>query len=231
MKIIAIADLHGTLPVLPECDLLLIVGDVCPVSDHNRQYQARWLRGEFNDWLRQIPAQEIVGVGGNHDFVLEDSKKLGYELDWTYLNNESTTVSIHNGTEFESVKVWGSPLSPKFGGWAFMREDKELAAVWETIPEDTDILMVHGPMFGYGDECPSIYNRDVMEHVGSMTLTNRLYYGNFPKLKLFVFGHIHEGYESNLVTRMNNDKPFIWANVSLMNEAYRPVNEPMEFDL
>jgi Icc-related predicted phosphoesterase len=231
MKIVLTADWHGTLPEIPQCDLLLIAGDVCPVSNHNRQFQAEWLRTEFADHLYEIDNRgtAIVWTGGNHDFVLADSEKIRKELPGTFLDNEARTV---NG-----VKIWGSPLSPTFGNWAFMRDDRSLAAVWETIPSDTDILMTHGPMHGYGDIVESFAwsinggepKKEVFasEHVGSITLLNRLTYGDFPKLKLMVFGHIHEGYGKGVTERVTGET-LRWVNASHMDGAYRPVNPPIE---
>ena len=66
MKIVAISDLHGQLPTVPECDLLLIAGDICPVHNHKLFYQDIWLRSVFAAWLRQQRAKRIIGVWGNH---------------------------------------------------------------------------------------------------------------------------------------------------------------------
>ena len=60
MKVVATSDLHGTLPPIPACDLLLIAGDVCPVWDHKLFFQDIWLRTTFTDWLRAQPAKKIV---------------------------------------------------------------------------------------------------------------------------------------------------------------------------
>jgi Icc-related predicted phosphoesterase len=231
MKIVLTADWHGTLPEIPQCDLLLIAGDVCPVSNHNRKFQAEWLRTEFTDHLNSIPATEIVWTGGNHDFVLADSVKIRKELPGIFLDNSHTYVM--------GVKIWGSPLSPTFGNWAFMRDDRSLASVWETIPSDTDILMTHGPMHGYGDIVESFawYMKDgepvkdvfATEHVGSITLLNRLTYGEFPNLKLMVFGHIHEGYGKGVTERVTGET-LRWVNASHMDGQYRPVNPPIVVD-
>lgn len=244
MRIVATSDFHGFLPEIPACDLLLIGGDICPVENHDRKFQAEWLRGEFCDWLNDMPAYtQVVAVGGNHDFVLQDSRKFQKQLPWHLLYDEVfETVS--------DLKIWASPMSPTFGNWAFMRDDRGLGELWETIPRDIDILMVHGPMHGYGDGVPEYVLRPRLgsgvgsgentwdswhkeylgdEHVGSVSLLNRLAYEEFPNLKLFVFGHIHEGYGQQVVTLKNNK--FTAANVSHVNGDYKPVNPPMMFEL
>lgn len=220
MRIIATADLHGTLPEIPECDILLIGGDICPVWDHDRKFQARWLRTEFKRWLEGVSANHIVAVGGNHDFVLNDSLKFKKELPWTLLYDESVVV--------EGIKIWGSPMSPRFGGWAFMRDDRGLAEVWEKIDPDTDILMVHGPIYGYRDEAGYEWIGGEgfrPSHTGSQTLRNRLEYGDFSKLKTFICGHIHEAYGEMKVHGIGSGTVDV-LNVSLMDGKYRPINEP-----
>lgn len=243
MRIVATADFHGTLPDIPECDLLLIAGDVCPVWDHNRQYQAAWLRGEFYDWCRQQPVKNIVWCAGNHDFVLQNmAKEKTDKLFGHYLQDEEIII--------DGLKIWGSPWSPQFGNWAFMKDDRELSQYWRMIPSDVDILMVHGPMYGHGDVVPNFVYRPKLgtgigtwedaadswikelvreEHVGSISLLNYLTYEAFPKLKLFVFGHIHEGFGQEIA--VHGDNQFIAANVSLMNGEYHPVNPVVEFEL
>ena len=49
--------------------------------------------------------------------------------------------------ELYGYKIYGSPYTPEFCGWAFMEEREDLKLIWEKIPTDTDILITHGPPF------------------------------------------------------------------------------------
>jgi hypothetical protein len=58
-----------------------------------------------------------------------------------YLENEFTIV--------HGYKIYGSPLTPEFCGWAFMYQtDEEAKKNWEKVPDDVDILVTHGPPYG-----------------------------------------------------------------------------------
>ena len=72
MKIVGVSDLHGMLPEIPPCDLLLIGGDITPVTNHAIPFQAEWLDTTFRRWLEQAPARKVVGVAGNHDYIFQD---------------------------------------------------------------------------------------------------------------------------------------------------------------
>jgi len=53
------------------------------------------------------------------------------------------------GTTIEDLKFWGSPVQPEFFNWAFNRErGEDICKHWDLIPDDTDILITHGPAFG-----------------------------------------------------------------------------------
>ena len=54
-----------------------------------------------------------------------------------------------SGVEIEGFKLWGIPWTPKFYNWAFMKnKGGEIGVVVNKIPNDTDILITHGPPFG-----------------------------------------------------------------------------------
>lgn len=226
MRIVATSDFHGTLPDIPECDLLLIGGDVCPVWDHHLPFQRKWLLNDFAEWLDVQPASVIVGIGGNHDFALQDDPALGHALPWAYFNNEARVISP--GLGVPDLKVFGSPYSNRFGKWAFMKSEGELAEMYRAIPRDIDILLVHGPPYGFGDKVPGkvwVGATWTEERVGSTSLANQLAYDMWPNLKMVVFGHIHEGYGEYSLKQARV------LNVSQMNDEYRPVNPPMVIDL
>lgn len=214
MKIVAISDLHGNLPEIPDCDLLLIAGDITPADDHGLQRQFSWLHSEFRKWLLNVPARKIVGVAGNHDFIFQTNLNVVSDLPWVYLQD--------SGIEWDGVKIWGSPWQPVFHNWAFNAEDAKRKTAWSMIPDDTNILITHGPPHGYGDFVDNGY--DNRGNVGCRWLNKRIVELNF--LKLAVFGHIHSGWGKYTI---NNERTTL-ANVSIVDDRYRLVNPPMMFE-
>jgi Icc-related predicted phosphoesterase len=211
MKIVAVSDLHGMLPAIPPCDLLLVGGDICPIENHGLEYQAEWLDRVFRAWLWQQPARKIVGVAGNHDLVFENRPDLvPRDLPWTYLQDSAT--------EWEGLKLYGSPWQPWFFDWAFNLFEPDLRPKWDLIPAGTDILVLHGPPFGYGD---GVLEGRGVRRTGSQSLLRRI---EEVKPRLAIFGHIHEGRGEwqHGTTRL--------ANVTVLDEAYRHVHPPWEYE-
>jgi Icc-related predicted phosphoesterase len=205
--IVAISDQHGELPEIPSCDLLLIAGDICPVTNHGLDFQERWLRFDFRDWLRRVPARKIVFIAGNHDFVFEQrSNFLPADFPATYLQD--------SGTEWEGLCIWGTPWQPWFYDWAFNLYERDLARKWDLIPNNTDILVVHGPPLDHGDGVPE---RTGVRHTGSPSLLLRI---RQIQPRLVVFGHIHEGRGEWRIGKT------VLANVTILNERYQNVYEP-----
>jgi len=211
VKVVAISDMHGELPrQLPACDLLLIAGDIVPLRNHSPFYQAQWLREEFGSWLEQQPAKHIVATWGNHDFIGERAPHLVPRLPWTLL--------VDQAVELLGLKVYGTPWQPRFFDWAFNLDEPDLERRWQRIPPDTDILVCHGPPYGYGDLAGAIPGiRTEPEHTGSPSLTRRILE---IKPQLVVFGHIHEAYG------VYEKDGVVMANVSIVDGAYRMVNAP-----
>jgi Icc-related predicted phosphoesterase len=212
MKIVGVSDLHGILPVIPPCDLLLIGGDICPLEDHDVHFQAEWLDTAFRRWLMNVPARKIVGVAGNHDLIWErDPDLVPNDLPWTYLQD--------SGCQWEGLNIWGSPWQPWFFDWAFNLYEDQLQHKWALIPDHTDILVLHGPPYLYGDGAG---RGSSVEHTGSRSLLERI---EQIRPKVVIFGHIHEARGQWLLgtTKL--------ANVSIVNSSYCAVHAPWEFEL
>ncbi|MEI6873153.1 MAG: UvrD-helicase domain-containing protein, partial [Verrucomicrobiota bacterium] len=59
---------------------------------------------------------------------------------------------LNSGVTIEGLKIWGSPYSPRFFDWAFNCDrGEDIAQHWRLIPDDTDILITHGPPAGILD--------------------------------------------------------------------------------
>lgn len=183
MRAVCISDTHcrhGEVKV-PDGDVLIFAGDACLEGT-----LAELL--DFTTWLHDLPHKEKIVVAGNHDWCLTNkwgvrraAENIIAEAGAWYLRDYAVTLK-------SGLKVYGSPWQPEFCGWAFnLPRGKPLEEVWAKIPDDTDILVTHGPPVGSLDGT----GRGV-EHVGDAELRERV--AQLKRLKLHVFGHIHEGH-------------------------------------
>lgn len=209
VKLVCMSDLHGHLPEVPEADILILSGDLCPVIDHRPIFQAAWLDGPFRRWLELAPVAFVIATVGNHDKIFAQAPQLlPSMLPWTLL--------IDRGVRCLGLNIWGAPWQKPFGhGWAFNLPEDQMARKWAMIPDDTDVLILHGPPYGYGDAVGS-------ELTGSQSLTDRI---REIQPKLVTFGHIHPAYG---VYKLGNS---MLANVALLNDAYELVNQPFIFEI
>lgn len=229
MIIDCISDLHGFKPKLPGGDLLILAGDYTE-ADTLPQWE------EFYRWLKEQPYEKKIMIAGNHDNLLkigfpknqeeaDDLKDvvefLGEKSDFEYL--------CDSGTEYEGLKIWGTPWTPWFYGVnpkckVFMESEEIIAKRFQLIPNDIDILITHGPPYGILDELDAVLRPRVsgMVNAGSKSLRNVVLDGKyFTKLKFHVFGHIHEQGGKSIATAL--DVKFV--NASHVNEYYKPTNE------
>ena len=192
---------------LPGGDILIHCGDIS-----NRGYMNEIKN--FLEWFDGIKGYEHkIFIAGNHDFGFQDSPKVCAKLlqDYptvTYL--EDTSVII------DGIKIYGSPWQPRFYNWAFnVDRGWDIAQKWEKIPQDTDILITHGPLHGILDStytgqrvgCEDLYNR-VME----------------VKPKVHCYGHIHFDYGMKEVDGMT------FINACCLGEDYMYQNGPITLD-
>ena len=206
MRIICVSDLHGHFPSIPDCDLLLLSGDYCPMSKH----QHWWYRDKFAIWLNGLSNRmKIIGVAGNHDFIFEEYPHLLPVLNWEYLQD--------SGCEFNGLKFWGTPWTLRFHDWAFNADENELNQKFGLIPDDTDIIITHGPPLGYGD-----FSQYGKERIGSKYLYDKIVR---IQPKLVVYGHNHDGYGRYQIGNT------VCLNCALVNDAYKPVNSIQVIDI
>lgn len=178
-KIYCISDMHGCIKDLsvPECDILLIAGDVSCYG-RNIYKDGNWLALHFESWLQKQPAKHIIMIPGNHDVIFDLAL-------WT-VPKLSCHVLIDELIEIKGLKIYGSPWSLTFCDWAFNLQEKKLNLVWQKIPRGLDILLVHSPPYDILDSTQN--PKYLSEHIGSKSLRKRI---EEILPKYVVFGHNH----------------------------------------
>lgn len=215
-----ISDIHGmwSRPEYPKADVLLIAGDVLSNYSYDRNLDAARQLGELeklNEFFGSLKSNgtysHIVFGAGNHDFCFERLNHGARSLltNVTYLQDNYTVI--------DGIKVYVSPFQSWFYDWAFNLpkndESKGYPAakkLWSGIPEDTNVLVIHGPARDILDLCPD------GRRVGCPILRERL--KDLKQLKLFVTGHIHQSYGKQVVDGIT------CINASLCDENYSPIN-------
>ena len=215
MKITLISDTHNKHKYitddLPGGDLLIHAGDISSMGyEHEIREFCKWYNGLDNYTNK-------VFIAGNHDWGFQiNINKTKEILDFyetiNYLQDESTLIGD------SMVNIYGSPWQPEFHNWAFNlpRMGNELKEKWDNIPNNTDILITHGPAYGYVDK---VIGRT--ENLGCELLTERI---KQLKPKIHVCGHIHSGYGYTF----DGDTHFI--NASVLNESYIYYNKPLTIE-
>lgn len=203
LTIVAISDTHGLhhLIDIPPGDVLIHAGDLSWTGELSEV-------AEFNAFLGTLPHRYKIVVAGNHDLCFEQQAAAARALftNAIYLEDESVTI--------EGLKFYGSPWQPRFLDWAFnLNRGAELRAKWDLIPQDTDVLITHGPPFGIRDFIVETEERvgcqDLLEVV--MQVRPRYHY----------FGHIHD---SAGVTLRHG---ITFVNASICDMSYRPIHRPI----
>lgn len=204
MKIVMISDTHGSCPAIPDGDILIHAGDLTMRGQPKEVYDAA-------RWLKTLPHKYKVVIAGNHDFLFEQhpadaENMLGEDIH--YLNNSSTLI--------QGLRIWGSPVTPWFCDWAFnVERGEDIREYWNKIPENTHIVITHGPPRGILDQAAPHKNS---EHLGCDDLLVRI---KEIKPLIHVFGHIHGGYGYH---RDSDGTEFY--NASILNEEYKISNDP-----
>lgn len=219
MKICAISDTHTH-----HDDLILKEEDNIDVLIHAGDLSYRGTQQEiisFLDWFERQPATYKVFIAGNHDFGFENKRKQSEELlkgrDVIYLND--------SGVKLMGKQIWGSPVQPWFHDWAFNRRS-DIQEHWDLIPDNTDVLITHGPPHMILDKCLMGGNR-----VGCPRLLKKI---QEIKPQVHIFGHIHEGYgvKENIVARGNSLITTKFVNASFCGfPDYQNFNKPIFLEI
>lgn len=213
MKLVIISDTHGmhekigsgkwgAPPPLPEGDLLIHCGDLS-----ENQQEAR----NFLSWFEDLDYKYKIFIAGNHDRWVQNQMDQFLK----YYHHYKTIKFLYDSyQEVEGLKIYGSPWTRNLPRWAFQVEDGEDARkCWNLIPNDTDVLVTHGPAYGIGDRLHEQFRRPGEDiHVGCVSLLEKV---TEIKPILHVFGHIHEGRGTS-----NKIEGVTSINASMVDENY-----------
>lgn len=230
MNITCISDTHSqhnSIPSsnLPGGDIIIHAGDVSRIGKKDEIIS-------FLEWFSNLPYTHKIFCAGNHDFFFDHSWKpitlkgegrfkhhalQHTELEITELLSLYPQVTYLNDSEvvIDGIKFWGSPITPWFHDWAFNKDKNVIFDSWKLIPDDTDVLITHGPLYGFLDKT---IGGDV---VGCGHLLSKVINSN---IKLHICGHIHESYGHQYL----QDK--LLVNASVLDENYVMKNKPHIID-
>ena len=205
MRIVLISDTHELHreASVPPGDLLIHAGDFTVYS------KRPWMYRHFDLWLGGLPHRHKIIIPGNNDYLLEEPRER------RVITNAA--LLIDSGVEVEGLKIWGSPVTPLYGGAFGKSNPADRKRHWAGIPEGLDILITHGPPFAILDHGGRSERRE-----GCPELLEAVFQA---RPRVHVFGHIHAGYG----TLRTTDTLFV--NASLLGEDGSLSRDPVVIDL
>lgn len=218
MKIVAISDTHQLHEevIVPEGDILMHCGDFT-----NQGTTAALT--SFLTWFAAHPHEHKVFIAGNHEvgFSAGPTRHKKMAIINEFIEKTPGLVYLENsGTVINGLKFYGSPVTPWFMDWEWnYPRGAAIATFWKKIPDDTQVLMTHGPGHGILDLVEQAFGRD--PHQGCEELAVRV--KELKELKLHVCGHLHmQGGQQILVDGK------LFANAAVCNDRYKTVNPIIE---
>jgi len=210
-KIVALSDTHGMhsqMSPLPKGDVIVHAGDFTNIGSPQDTIQ-------FLKWFNDLEYKARILVAGNHDLLCEDDPKFFKTMldqfpQITYLQD--------SGAIIQGINFYGSPFTPKFFDWAFMLERDVIQTKWNKIPSNTDVLITHGPPYGYLDTVFNPRTSEYDEHVGCKELTKAI---EKVKPKVHICGHLHDGHGTAKLGTTDIH------NVSICTDSYDPIYLPV----
>lgn len=164
----------------------------------------------FFEWFGSLPIKHKIFAPGNHS--------VAFERGMVSVPNNVVPL-LGASVVIDGLKFYGSPWTPAWGNsWAYMRPRAKMHDVWQLIPDDTDVLITHGPPKGILD---LTHDHDTGEliHVGCRSLRTRVD-GVAPRIH--AFGHIHdEPNESNFGEYTRGSTTFINCSVCERRGAFK----------
>jgi Icc-related predicted phosphoesterase len=210
MKIVALSDTHGSHRSvnMPQGDIVIHCGDYTRRSNYPGTL-------DFIQWYSNLKFSYKILIAGNHDRFTEKRKQDFFEI----INGRGIIYLENQSVQIGNNKFFGSPYTQKFvgiGSFTYSNEH-ETRKIWNLIPEDTNILLTHGPAKGFRD-----FSKTENKHTGCDVLLEHILKIKCP---YHIFGHIHESYG----IEANEDTVFI--NASLVNGAEELINKPVIIEL
>jgi Icc-related predicted phosphoesterase len=196
LKLWAISDTHSyhNLLQVPECDIVIFSGDSTNYHDRTTNYQ------EFENflfWFDSLKITHKIMIAGNHDATLFyntfNIKSKIKDKGIIYLENDYV--------EIEGLTIFGSPITPTFNDWYFMKSRDKMDKFWSNV-EPVDIMVTHGPPKYILDLTENKEHK--LEFCGDKALYRHVVDRIKPSLHLF--GHIHnfQGIENSGIKKIMN---------------------------
>lgn len=217
MRIVSISDLHAKHRHIevPKGDTIICAGDISNKGEFE-------IIKDFIFWFKDLPHKNKILIFGNHELGMDKPSKKKKEI-LKYIEEFGIHYLEDSSIIIDNIYFYGSPYTPFFHNWAWNlpRDGKELAQKWGAIPNQTNVLITHGPPYQILDLAPRGFFDH--EHTGCKLLSERIW--ELPNLKAHVFGHIH--YSRGI----QKEYGITFANSCICNEQYNPINHPHVFDI